>query len=225
MNIAVNVKEFDKGFNAEHRDASFDYCFNYFQEFYEDKRIEKLAEPEHIEKSCLHLGFFLASWGMYRGNTELFEHSSRFLRPIIETISRSEPLVWSIDVNQYDEANVRALTNLAELLRECTTRMTGTLVTKIMLGVFGNMPAFDSVFKLGWSRTFPDQKRKVQSAEKQFEGPLLIDIARFYSEHADEIDRERRPTLDFLTGEQTGRLYPRAKVIDMIFFQEGSRQQ
>jgi len=148
MNIAANVREFDTGFNAEHRDASFDYCFNYFQQFYEEKRIEELAVAEHIEKSCLHLAFFLASWGMYRGNTELFEHSSRFLRQIVETISKTDPLVWSIDVNQYDEANVRALADLADSLRRCTTRMTGTLVTKIMLGVFGNVPAFDSVFKL-----------------------------------------------------------------------------
>jgi hypothetical protein len=37
------------------------------------------------------------------------------------------------------------------------------------------------------------------------------------------IDGHRIPTLDFDTGRSTSRLYSRAKVIDMIFFVEGSR--
>lgn len=36
------------------------------------------------------------------------------------------------------------------------------------------------------------------------------------------IERHRVPTIDFVTGEPTNRRYSRAKVIDMIFFVEGS---
>jgi hypothetical protein len=44
----------------------------------------------------------------------------------------------------------------------------------------------------------------------------------FYRENADVIDRYPVPTLDFDTGVPTSRPYSRAKVIDMIFFIEGS---
>ena len=46
-------------------------------------------------------------------------------------------------------------------------------------------------------------------------------LARSYEQNAAVIDRNRVPTLDFDTGLSTGRLYSRAKVIDMVFFVEG----
>lgn len=45
------------------RYASFDYCFNYFQFHREQGRLEDLLEGEALQLSCLHLGFYLASWG------------------------------------------------------------------------------------------------------------------------------------------------------------------
>ena len=51
------------------RDASFDFCFNYFQSFRDRRDIAAIAAPERLEVSCLQLGFYLASWGMYRGST------------------------------------------------------------------------------------------------------------------------------------------------------------
>ncbi len=48
------------------RYASFDYCFNYFQEFKEQGRIKQLSNSSNIQHSCLQLGYYLASWGMLR---------------------------------------------------------------------------------------------------------------------------------------------------------------
>lgn len=44
-----------------HRYTSFDYCYNYFHPTNNSK--------QDIEKSCLVLGFYLASWGMFRGSS------------------------------------------------------------------------------------------------------------------------------------------------------------
>jgi hypothetical protein len=79
-----------------------------------------------------------------------------------------------------------------------------------MLGVFGNVPAFDTNFKKGFGvSTF---------------GPkALRKIGIFYQQHADVIDAYRIPTLDFVSTEPTQRNYTRAKVIDMAFFVEGGR--
>jgi len=46
------------------RYTSFDYCYNYFRQ----PSKEILAD---MEKSCLVIGFYLASWGMLRGSSFL----------------------------------------------------------------------------------------------------------------------------------------------------------
>ena len=71
MDIGANIKCFMGDRTAEQRYASFDYCFNYFQSFRETGRTVGLAAPENMLLSCLHLGFYLASWGMFRGSSDL----------------------------------------------------------------------------------------------------------------------------------------------------------
>lgn len=77
-----------------------------------------------------------------------------------------------------------------------------------MLGVFGCVPAFDTYFKKGFG---------VSTFSK---GSLRL-VGDFYRSNASVIDQLRQPTLDFMTGQPTTRLYTRAKVVDMIFFIEG----
>ncbi len=62
------------------RYASFDYCFNHFQEH--RTAVAEWGEPAGMEVSCLHLGFYLASWGMLRGSAELLQRSVRHLVPL-----------------------------------------------------------------------------------------------------------------------------------------------
>lgn len=82
------------------------------------------------------------------------------------------------------------------------------LVTKIMLGVFGNVPAFDTYFKKGFGVS-------------TFGAKSLTKVAEFYDSHAALIEMHRMPTLEFANGGETSVRYTRAEVIDMIFFVEG----
>jgi hypothetical protein len=52
----------------------------------------------------------------------------------------------------------------------------------------------------------------------------LLKVADFYKVNMSIIERNRRTTLDFVTGQPTQRFYTRAKVIDMIFFIEGMKK-
>jgi hypothetical protein len=79
-----------------------------------------------------------------------------------------------------------------------------------MLGVFGNVPAFDTNFKKGFGVS-------------SFGRNALIRISEFYKANISIIEKSRLFTLDFLTGIPTQRFYSRAKVIDMIFFIEGTK--
>jgi hypothetical protein len=190
------------------RYASFDYCFNYFQSFREAGNVPAIAEPANIQLSCLHLGFYLASWGMLRGSADLLQRSARHLIPVIESIARADSALWEIDAHCYTEPNIRQLLDAGRVFREARPGMSDILVTKIMLGVFGNVPAFDTNFKKGFRvATF---------------GPkALREIGAFYDEHRKVIDEYRTQTIDFVSGQLTSRKYTRAKVIDMIFFIEG----
>ncbi len=55
--------------NEHHRYRSWEHCFRYF-----DGRSpeEILADRDH---AALQLGFYLASWGMYRGSSFLLQHA------------------------------------------------------------------------------------------------------------------------------------------------------
>ena len=131
---------------------SFDYCFNYFQDIRDVGKIKSLADSEHIQTSCLHLGFYLASWGMLRGSSPLLHKSAKFYEVLIQYISSAPKELWVIDANCYSNENIRLLLecrrSIGIALNPCGA--TDTLATKIMLGVFGNVPAFDTFFKFGF---------------------------------------------------------------------------
>jgi len=214
LDLEANLQSYIGGADAssgrrpDTRYASFDYCFNYFQSFRESGEIAALASPAQMQLSCLQLGFYLASWGMLRGSAELLQRSVRRFTSVIEVIAHSDPSLWDLDADHYTESNVERLLRQAEALRRANGGMSDILVTKVILGVFGSVPAFDTNFKRGFGvSTF---------------GPkALRRVGRFYTDNADVIEKYRVPTLEFLSGEPTSRIYTRAKVIDMAFFVEG----
>jgi len=216
MDIEKNIRNYVKDIKPFERYASFDYCFNYFQSFREQNKQGELASPENLQESCLQLGFYLASWGMLRGSSFLLGKSVKVYEPLITAIAKANPILWNIDANCYTSENIN---NILEFREEVVRSFDGVdggyhpsdiLVTKIMLGVFGNVPAFDSFFKKGFGvRTFGNY--------------ALEKVSAFYQEHSSVIENSRLPTIDFLTGQPTSRLYTRAKVIDMIFFIEGGK--
>jgi len=225
MDIERNILRFlrgdedgkDPGRGPRDRYASFDYCFNYFQSFREDGRPEMLAAPEHMQTSCLHLGFYLASWGMLRGSSALLQRSLVVYEPVIRAIAGADQLVWEIDVHCYTDANLALLLRCSQAIAAAfgaEHNPSPTLVTKVMLGVFGNVPAFDS---------FVCTALGAELGVRTFRVRALQALAAFYETHREVIERHRVPTLAFPTGEDTCRRYTQAKVLDMAFFIEGQR--
>jgi hypothetical protein len=214
LDLNANLRRYLYGGNGSEgrapneRYASFDYCFNYFQSFRESGDISALANPTNLQVSCLQLGFYLASWGMLRGSADLLQKSARHLAHVIEVLARTDMFLWELDAHCYTESSIERLLELANMIRRGHPSMSDILVTKIMLGVFGNVPAFDTNFKRG-------------CRVATFGRKALRKIGAFYQNHAKEIDAHRVSTLDFTSGGPTQRIYTRAKVIDMAFFIEG----
>jgi hypothetical protein len=213
VDIEANLMTFARDLGPDARYASFDYCFNYFQSFREKGRTADLAAPENLQLSCLQLGFYLASWGMLR-NSPLLRKSARHYEPVIEVISAAPAEAWDLDAHRYSDGTWPVIRQLDLQIRRAFGHDKGAsdaLATKVMLGAFGSIPAFDTNFRRGF--------RAATFGPKSFRR-----ISEFYRENADIIERHRIPTLDFRTGQPTHRRYSRAKVIDMIFFIEGDRR-
>lgn len=209
-----NVRRFADKVDSTDRYASFDYCFNYFQRHRKDPQT---MLGKNLELSCNQLGFYLASWGMLRGSSFLLQRSVKHFVPLVELIASAPNELWELDVHRYD-------TERLELIMEWTPKIqealhpkgwkvyegvaSDILVTKILLGVFGCVPAFDTYFKKGFGVS-------------TFSKGSLRKVGMFYADHAQEIEGLRQPTIDFATGMPSEILYTRAKVIDMAFFVAG----
>jgi hypothetical protein len=217
LDIEDNICRFMADQEPEARYASFDYCFNYFQSFRERGRMSDLAGPQNMLQSCLHLGFYLASWGMFRASSEVPRRSVKQFEPVIELLASMPHDIWEIDANCYSNSACGKLVATARGIQRALHYPDGawptdTLATKIMLGVLGSVPAFDSRVVNGLRTT---------GRTGSFGLRALQGIGRFYVDHQEVIERHRVPTLDVATGEPTQRRYTRAKVIDQVFFIEG----
>ena len=140
-NIQAKVLEFTSASKANQRYASFDYCYNYFL------TTEDLKKD--IEKSCLTLGFYLASWGMFRGSSFLLKRAQNTLNQLLTYISSLDRSVWKIDVDDYSEQNIDTIIHIYNEIKGSLIddrKADLTLITKVLLGVFGFVPAFDSFF-------------------------------------------------------------------------------
>jgi hypothetical protein len=153
---------------------------------------------------------------MLRGSAELLQKSARYLTPVVEVVAQTEASVWDLDTHCYTESNIERLCELANTIRKVQPGMSDVLLTKIMLGVFGNVPAFDTNFKIGC---------KVTGMICTFGRKALGQIGAFYEDNAAMIEAYRVRTVDFISGKDTQRSYTRAKVIDMAFFAEGARRE
>jgi len=216
MDISGNIREYLTDRSPDKRYSSFDYCYNYFHEFYSQGNIEAIATPSNVQLSCLQLGFYLASWGMLRGSSFLLQKSVKHYEQLISVIAKMPKVYWEIDLDSYSNQNIAMLLDLHKyvfgFLGEKDDYASTTLVTKIMLGVFGNAPALDDNFCKGFGFS------------KYFSGSLLRKISDFYKTNKDEFDKHRIKTIDFNTGRETDRYYTKAKLIDMVGFVEGLRK-
>lgn len=215
--IETVVNKFKAQSNPDDRYTSFDYCYNYF------RKTENLSND--IEKSCLVLGFYLASWGMFRGSSFILQKSVKHFEPTINYISSLERSVWDIDVDNYNDDNIQKIISIYnEIKVRLITNVNAdlTLITKILLGVFGFIPAFDNYF----GKTFREISNG-QCGFRKVNNKSLTFLRDFYDANKRSIDNLSLGTFttEFTTGQKTTINYPKAKIIDMYGFTFSQKQK
>ncbi len=253
-----------KEINWKHRYSSWDLCYDYFQEHV----LEKEKHEIDFRQAGLHLGFYLASWGMLRGSSNLLECGIEFFEKLTEKIKNIGNLKDSADVDKFKNAyeeieaflETRRCNNDNKCCRKETEKCshkeskenscekcirvsaTHTLVTKIMLGVYGNFPALDDNFKkalvhygTGISGNKCDKDSKDECIEdlwKKVEDIyyLKIDKCEHQSECNPRICKKGgcQATLKSFIGQKREKLDPKiknqfsdAKILDALLFTIG----
>lgn len=211
--LEITITEFKAKSEPTDRYTSFDYCYNYF--------LTTRNFKSDMEKSCLVLGFYLASWGMLRGSSFLLQKSIKHLQPLIEYFSTLDKAVWQIDIDNYSEKNISKIIEIYNNSKDLIIDNNNshlTLVTKVLLGVFGFIPAFDQYFCKTFKVIYENKCGFTVVNTKSLN--LLGD---FYLSNKPVIDKISTNTFttDFTTGNKTNIIYPKAKIVDMYGFTSG----
>lgn len=156
-----------------HRGKSWEHCYVFFRNH------KKIARLDH---AALHLGFYLASWGMLRGSSVLLQQDYKFFEPIVKTLidSKYEKL-WDVDWSNISDKEkeeiIDTLLNLKDALEKKFAennpdhkKPTDLLITKIIMGTMGCVPAYDQYLKKGLAKY--KIKRRSNFNRKSFENFL-----------------------------------------------------
>lgn len=213
---------------------AIDCILDYFNETIEDKHGRYLSwrhcykaflenrnmvDEQTVDYLALHLAFYLASWGMYRGSAFLLQKDYKVHIPIVRIIQEekynsllgisAENLCKSSNLALLDEIGVRIKSSYAEERPSSAgvvNNATDTLVTKILLGTLGCVPAYDRYY--------------VQSVKKHHISSGILNrnsvycVAKFYCDNMDEFEELRHEL------SKCGIEYPPMKLMDMCFWQD-----
>lgn len=201
--------------NENGRSRSWEHCYRVFR----DARTDPSPDCDYLS---LHLAFYLASWGMYRGSSFLLQKDYKVLVPIVEEILKPDyDCLFGVACADLRESEVQgSLEKLYEYIakhlqpirnevagREVPTPVSPVLITKILMGTLGCVPAYDRFFEEG--------ARHLGLKEKNYKKNSLLELADIYEAHNDRLEEARR-------GMRVGDLiYPQMKVLDMGFWQVG----
>lgn len=199
--------------NARYK--SWEYCYKIFA----DK--QNKTDSETIDLLSLNLGFYLASWGMYRGSSFLLQKDYKVHKEAILEMQKEkynilraatpERLITEESLLCLFELQTRLdeiYSSIKKTVTNSKTSITDTLITKILMGVYGCVPAYDRYVKYSL--------KEYGIGTPSFTNPLrLKELHKFYSENKKIIDEER----DKINSH--GFEYPYMKVIDILLWQIG----
>ena len=139
------------------RYKSWEWCHKAFLEHRKDR------SDKNIEFLSLHLAFYLASWGMYRGSSYLLQRDYKAHKEAVRAILQQQyESLWNFEpteqnINEADNRLFDPSTGVYWRVKESYCDYEGdqddeasdTLTTKILMGTFGCIPAFDRFLKRG----------------------------------------------------------------------------
>ena len=197
------------------RYRSWEHCYSHFIEARGFKEVD-------YDYLSLQLAFYLASWGMYRGSSFLLQKDYKVHIPVVKELLREKyDALAGIDcIGFREEHNQKLLQDINSFLeqyydkirhevkeQELKNQLSFTLITKILMGTLGCVPAYDRYFIAGI--------RNQKVATGNYNLKSILQLVDFYDKNADQFECVRGKM------EVAGMLYPQMKMLDMGFWQVG----
>lgn len=197
------------------RYRSWEYCYKCFHDARED------LNPDY-DMLCLNLAFYLASWGMYRGSSFLLQKDYKVHLPVVQELLKNDyNQLFGIECFRIKEREIQKLitrlytliSNYYETIRasvkslDIKSELSGTLITKILMGTLGCVPAYD--------RYFINGIKNLEVSTGSFSITSLKKLADFYELNSQKLEVARKRLL------VNDLDYPQMKLLDMGFWQIG----
>lgn len=214
--IAVeNIQKFYKVIDKEDingRYKSWEHCYKYFNE-------NRYNNESNVDVLCLQLAFYLASWGMYRGSSFLMQKDYKVHRnAVLEILKVKYKPLWNVKCKEL--LNKGTMDLLMEVTRELENiyikirkniderkDVSSILITKILMGTFGCVPAYDRFFMTGI--------KNYKVARGVYNEKSIVELSNFYINNNELLEKCR------INISSNGLEYPQMKLIDMCFWQVG----
>ena len=197
------------------RYRSWEHCYSHFIKARGSKEID-------YDYLSLQLAFYLASWGMYRGSSFLLQKDYKVHIPVVkELLSKEYDALAGIECIEFrKESNQQLLREINSFLgqyydkirrevkgEELINQLSFTLITKILMGTLGCVPAYDRYFIAGI------KKQKVTTGNYNLKS--IMKLVDFYEKNSVRLEPVREKM------EVDGMPYPQMKMLDMGFWQIG----
>jgi hypothetical protein len=215
--ICNEIKEANN--DEYHRGQSWEYCYGFFRNY------KKLRDDDNLlDQAALHLGFFLASWGMLRGSSFLLQANYKYYVPVIRVlIDPKYDDLWGANFLNTKERQkeLELLFDLDKELRRVMRKEnkkdkapSDTLITKIIMATMGCVPAYDRYFKAGLVKYLKEkgEKRGPYFNKESFEKLLSFSTE---DDVLSKIYKKSVPTVI------KGIKYPPMKLLDLYFWRLG----
>ena len=194
---------------------SWEHCYKAFQ-------IARDHETADCDYLSLMLAFYLASWGMYRGSSFLLQKDYKVHTPVVEEILKSKyDSLFGIEcIHLRNHEEQEALQELCSFMskyydgirktvktKDVKNKLSDTLITKVLMGTLGCVPAYDRFFVEG----VKDQcvTTGIYSLKS------LLNLVDFYEANQTRLEEQRRTLFVYDLP------YPQMKLLDMGFWQIG----
>jgi hypothetical protein len=219
--VIKSATTFYERVNAEQnsRYRSWEHCYKSFH----DARNKSIPDYDYLS---LQLAFYLASWGMYRGSSFLLQKDYQVHIPVVEEILKEKYDclfgLECVDLKRPDVQN--RLTEIERFMMvyyddirkqikkiAVKNRLSNTLITKILMGVFGCVPAYD--------RYFIDGIKEQKVTTGNYNIKSLLGLVDFYESNRDKLEKTRNNLKVYDLP------YPQMKLLDMGFWQLGFKKK
>ena len=197
------------------RYRSWEHCYSHFIKARGSQEID-------YDYLSLQLVFYLASWGMYRGSSFLLQKDYKVHIPVVEELlsEKYDVLAGIESVSFREKSNHQLLLDINSFLgqyydkirrevkeQELKNQLSFTLITKILMGTLGCVPAYDRYFIAGI------KNQKVATGNYNLKS--IMQLVDFYEKNSARFEPVREKM------EVEGMPYPQMKMIDMGFWQIG----